>query len=104
MKIILLTTLSVFVLIIVFLSASQALSSAAGPHNQISGQWNCSEGEIPPVKMLPGIASPKQPGGTCPQVRYIDCMPPLAEQARQMCGKEYLEWIKEHCPEVEVVF
>jgi len=105
MKIISVTALSVFMLIFVFMSASQALSLPPDdPQNQISGQWSYPGDKIPPVKIPPCIALPKQPGGTCPQVRYIDCMPPLTDQARQMCGKDYLEWIKEHCPCVKVVF
>lgn len=38
----------------------------------------------------------------CPRTRYINCMPPVKDRA--MCDPEYLRWVKEHCPDVEVVY
>jgi hypothetical protein len=39
----------------------------------------------------------------CPKTRYIDCMPVIQGTQRPMCTKEYLEWAKAHCPDLQVV-
>ncbi len=57
-----------------------------------------------PEKQPPENGRPKQPRKICPRSRYIDCMPPVKEESRKMCSKEYLDWIKKHCPDVEVVY
>jgi hypothetical protein len=31
-------------------------------------------------------------------------MPPIPESRRQACSREYLEWMKVHCPNAEVVY
>jgi hypothetical protein len=41
--------------------------------------------------------------GVCPQTTYLNCMPVVPKERREMCTKEYLEWIKENCPGVRVV-
>ncbi len=40
---------------------------------------------------------------SCPHTTYINCMPPVPKERRPMCTREYLEWMKEHCPGVRVV-
>ena len=47
---------------------------------------------------------PEAPRKTCPPMKYVNCMPPVPEQSRSMCRPEYLRWMKEHCPGVEVVY
>ena len=39
----------------------------------------------------------------CPQTTYLNCMPVVPKERREMCTREYLEWIKENCPGVKVV-
>ncbi len=52
----------------------------------------------------PPMRPADQPAMSCPQTRYIDCMPPVSAARRAMCGKQYLEWLKVNCPGVEVVY
>lgn len=40
----------------------------------------------------------------CPRENYIDCMPLLSERSKSLCDPAYLRWVKEHCPDVEVVY
>ena len=40
----------------------------------------------------------------CPQPGYLDCMPTVSGEDRSMCTPDYLQWIKEHCPDVNVVY
>ena len=40
----------------------------------------------------------------CPRTKYINCMPPIQGEARALCSPEYLEWVRVHCPGVEVVY
>jgi hypothetical protein len=40
----------------------------------------------------------------CPRTKHIDCMPPVQEGRRILCSPEYLEWVRSHCPDVEVVY
>jgi hypothetical protein len=54
-----------------------------------------------------GPAQAVQPPKTrfvCPKTRYIDCMPSIGEAKRPLCTKEYIEWAKAHCPDVQVVY
>ncbi|OPY93444.1 MAG: hypothetical protein A4E73_00115 [Syntrophaceae bacterium PtaU1.Bin231] len=61
-----------------------------------------------PVEPPAGPATPckgiPEPRKACPQTPYINCMPPVPEKNRSMCSREYLEWLKEHCPGVKVVY
>jgi hypothetical protein len=56
----------------------------------------------PPATAEPG--APDADRRACPQTRYIDCMPTVDKPARPMCSPEYLHWLKENCPEVQVVY
>ena len=59
----------------------------------------------PPVGPAPGKPNPPYPPrNTCPSTRYVNCMPPVPPQSRTLCAPEYLQWMKEHCPGVEVVY
>lgn len=39
----------------------------------------------------------------CPRSRRINCMPPVRGNARALCAPKYLNWVRRHCPDVEVV-
>jgi hypothetical protein len=56
----------------------------------------------PAPSVLPPAGKPVE--YECPRTKYIDCMPPVPEEKRLLCSPEYLKWIKEHCPDVEVVY
>jgi hypothetical protein len=59
----------------------------------------------PPINPAPAKPNPPEPPrNTCPSTTYVNCMPPVPAQSRTMCGPEYLQWMKEHCPGVEVVY
>ncbi len=85
-------------------AAAHAQPSPEAPQDHISDQRNHQEDKNAPVDTQPDFVPAKQPRKTCPQTRYIDCMPPVKEESRKMCSKEYLDWIKKHCPDVEVVY
>ena len=38
----------------------------------------------------------------CPATRTLDCMPLSAASQQGFCKKDYLAWIKSHCPGVAV--
>ena len=61
-----------------------------------------------PVTPNPGGTSegPRPPGAQfqCPKTRYVDCMPPVQNGRRESCTREYLEWMKAHCPNSQVVY
>ncbi len=62
--------------------------------------------ESPAEPMRPAVRLPDVPDLSpreCPG-RYINCMPPVPKEKREMCSREYLDWVKEHCPSVKVVY
>jgi hypothetical protein len=104
MKRISLAALPLFILIFLFTSAAHAQSSPEGPQTHVCKELNHAKDKVPPTKQVPEIGPPENCPGNCPQSRYLDCMPPVKEENRLMCTRECLEWIKEHCPNVEVVY
>ncbi len=40
----------------------------------------------------------------CPATKTLDCMPLSAASQQGFCKKDYLAWIKSHCPGVDVVY
>lgn len=44
------------------------------------------------------------PRTDCPQTKYINCMPPVPRERKELCSRECIEWIKEHCPGIEIVY
>ncbi len=57
----------------------------------------------PPVGPAPGKGI-QEPRKTCPRTPSINCLPPVPEKNRSLCSREYLEWVKENCPGVKVVY
>lgn len=51
-----------------------------------------------------GPRPPERPRFRCPETRYVNCMPPVPESRRSTCSRAYLEWMKAHCPNAEVVY
>ncbi len=47
---------------------------------------------------------PEHPAYKCPSTRYINCMPPVKDSSRRMCDSKYLEWVRHHCPGVQIVY
>ena len=39
----------------------------------------------------------------CPQTTYLNCMPVVPKERREMCTREYIGWIEKNCPGVKVV-
>jgi hypothetical protein len=73
---------------------------------RVGAQEGASGRGVLPVEP-PGTTEPGPPDAdrkACPQTRYIDCMPSIGKKARPMCSPEYLRWLKENCPEVQVVY
>ena len=104
MKRISMVALPVSVLIFVCVTIAHAQSSPRDPQDHMSDQLNHLGDKTQPVKPQPDMGHCKQSRKVCPRSRYIDCMPPVKEENRLMCSMEYLEWIKEHCPDVEAVY
>jgi hypothetical protein len=53
----------------------------------------------------PAQQPPKpQPDYHCPPTAYINCMPPITEDRRQSCSKDYIAWVQSHCPNSQVVY
>ncbi|MBI5576324.1 MAG: hypothetical protein HY896_08165 [Deltaproteobacteria bacterium] len=59
-----------------------------------------------PTPVLPPVPPPagRPINYECPKGKYLDCMPPLQGEKRNQCSPEYLDWIKNHCPDVRVVY
>jgi len=57
-------------------------------------------GSSPPPAPAPG-AGPR--AYECPRKKTIDCMPPVREEMRPLCTREYIEWVGRNCPDVMVV-
>jgi hypothetical protein len=95
-----LTILVSFLLIFVLISAvhAQFPQGSAGRHSSGPKAEQDGQSKQPGTVNLP--ESPK----TCPQTRYINCMPIVPEEKRYICSPEYLEWIRTNCPDVEVIF
>jgi hypothetical protein len=55
----------------------------------------------PPPAPAPGAGPPAY---ECPRKKTIDCMPPVREEMRLQCSREYLEWVGRNCPDVRVVY
>ena len=34
---------------------------------------------------------------TCPEVKHVDCMPPVPPERQHLCSPEYVKWLKENC-------
>ncbi len=61
----------------------------------------------PPRSDAPGTTGPNAvnpPHKGCPKTSYINCMPPVPKESRSMCSEGYLQWAREHCPGVKVVY
>jgi len=53
----------------------------------------------------PAQAGPQpQPDYHCPTTPYLNCMPPIGEDRRQACSKEYVAWVQAHCPKTQIVY
>lgn len=51
----------------------------------------------------PAQEGPKpQPDYHCPPAAYINCMPPITEDRRQSCSKDYIAWVQANCPNTQV--
>ena len=59
----------------------------------------------PQIRPMPEESNiPEVPPRVCPATRYVNCMPPVPQERRSMCSSNYVKWIKEHCPGVEVTY
>lgn len=59
--------------------------------------------DAPP--MGPAQERPKPPPDYhCPPTPYINCMPPITEDRRASCSKDYIAWVQTHCPNSQVVY
>ena len=61
----------------------------------------------PADRVRPGtekIDLPAKHKKTCPETGYVNCMPPISAERRARCSREYIEWMKEHCPGAKVVY
>lgn len=63
----------------------------------------------PPAAAGNGPASPQsirvpEEKRQCPATRTLDCMPLSAASQQGLCKKDYLAWIKSHCPGTDVVY
>lgn len=52
----------------------------------------------------PSTRAPEAVKYECPETRYINCMPLVKESDKDKCAEDYLEWVKSHCPGVQVVY
>ena len=62
---------------------------------------------VPADRVRPGtekIDPPEKHKKRCPETAYVNCMPPISEERRARCNREYIEWMKEHCPGAKVVY
>ncbi len=62
---------------------------------------------VPADRVRPGtekIDLPEKHKKRCPETGYVNCMPPVSEERRERCNREYIEWMKEHCPGAKVVY
>jgi hypothetical protein len=62
---------------------------------------------LPADRVRPGtekIDPPEKHRKNCPETRYVNCMPPVPEERRARCSREYIKWMKENCPGSEVVY
>ena len=41
---------------------------------------------------------------TCPQAKYIDCMPIVSEERAASCENAYLQWVQTNCPGVTITY
>jgi hypothetical protein len=84
------------------------LSQVTGPAASPSEPGVDSSSALPvEPRVRPGEAltnSPEQPRKSCPKSAYINCMPPVPRERRPFCSREYLQWVKGHCPGVMVVY
>jgi hypothetical protein len=46
----------------------------------------------------------KPPDDHCPPTAYINCMPPITEDRREACSKDYIAQVEAHCPNTQVVY
>jgi hypothetical protein len=53
----------------------------------------------------PAQAAPKPPPDYhCPPTAYINCMPPISDDRRESCSKDYIVWVQTHCPNSQVAY
>jgi hypothetical protein len=72
------------------------LAGAAAP------SW-AADGPLTGQVTGPAQAAPK-PDYHCPPAAYLNCMPPITEDRRQSCSKDYVAWVKANCPNTQVVY
>lgn len=45
-----------------------------------------------------------RPDYHCPPTAYLNCMPPITEDRRQSCSKDYIAWVQANCPNTQIVY
>jgi hypothetical protein len=50
------------------------------------------------------VPSPGPAAFVCPRTRALDCMPIVPEERRALCGKDYRDWARKHCPGLQIVY
>ncbi len=52
----------------------------------------------------PAVEPSDIPHYVCPKTKYIDCMPPVREEKREVCSQEYRKWAESNCPGIRFVY
>jgi hypothetical protein len=70
----------------------------------VAGLPALAAADTPPVPALQPPAAAAPADYRCPTTAYLNCMPPISDDRRASCAKDYVAWVQLHCPNTQVVY